>query len=88
MVPFSGHRLVAQSAQRSGVYRHILCAKGAGPGFGGNSNQNKQANDAKRDAEKETGKKMTPDQESKFHDAVSHQSNGILGDAEYRHTNT
>jgi len=59
-----------------GIVGNILCAKGGGPSFGGNSRQNKQANDAKRDAENEVGKKMTNAQEDRFHDEVSHQNLG------------
>jgi hypothetical protein len=49
---------------------------GGGSKFGSNSRQNRQANDAKREAERLEGKKMTNDQEDKFHDEVSHQGMG------------
>jgi hypothetical protein len=52
----------------------IYCAKGVGPRFGGNQRQNKAANDAKRDAERETGMKMTDDQQEQFHDLITHQN--------------
>jgi RHS repeat-associated protein len=45
----------------------IHCAKGISPNFGGNQRQNRQANDAKREAERETNKKMTDAQERLFH---------------------
>ena len=51
----------------------IFCAKGVGPNFGGNQRQNRAANDAKKEAERETGKKFTPALEEKFHDLISHQ---------------
>jgi hypothetical protein len=44
--------------------------------LGGNSRQNKQTNDAKRDAEKEAGKRMTDAQEERFHDEVTHHGLG------------
>jgi hypothetical protein len=52
----------------------ISCAKGVGPSLGGNQRQNKAANDAKRDAERQTGKKMTDAQQEKFHDLITHQN--------------
>jgi hypothetical protein len=46
----------------------VVCSRGTGPRFGGNQRENKQANDAKREAERQTGKKMSDDQERLFHD--------------------
>jgi RHS repeat-associated protein len=46
----------------------IYCAKGLGPNFGGNQRENRQANDAKRAAERKTGRTMSRSQERLFHD--------------------
>jgi hypothetical protein len=51
----------------------IYCAKGVGPGFGGNQRQNRQARDAQQDAERQTGKKMTAGQQETFHDMITGQ---------------
>jgi len=51
----------------------ILCAKGSGPGFGGNQRENKMANDAKKDAERQTGKKFTKALDRVFHDEITGQ---------------
>ena len=50
---------------------NILCSRGGGPSFGGNQRQNKQANDAKNEAERRTGKKFTPALERMFHDEIT-----------------
>jgi hypothetical protein len=42
-----------------GAASNILCSKGGGPSFGNNQRQNKQANDAKNAAERQTGKQFT-----------------------------
>jgi hypothetical protein len=51
----------------------IYCAKGVGSNFGGNQRQNKAANDAKKEAERRTGKQFSEDQEEKFHDLITKQ---------------
>jgi hypothetical protein len=57
----------------------IVCANrsgGGGSNFGDNQRQNKQANDARQAAERITGKRFTPAQERKFHDAITGQGLG------------
>jgi RHS repeat-associated protein len=62
-----------------GIYGFVACKGGSGSGggggpkFGSNKQQNKNARDARRAAERETGKKFTPALERKFHDAISKQ---------------
>ena len=46
----------------------VSCAKGVGPNFGYNQAPNKVANDAKNQAQKITGKKMSFAQDELFHD--------------------
>jgi hypothetical protein len=48
----------------------IACAQGTGGGGGGGGNvrENKQARDARNQAERETGKKFSRSQERLFHD--------------------
>lgn len=58
----------------------IVCASrsgGGGSNFGDNQRQNKQANDARQAAERITGKRFTPAQERRFHDAITGQGLGI-----------
>lgn len=54
---------------------YFACASGGGSGskFGTNQHQNKMANDAKREAERNTGKRFTPALERKFHDEITGQ---------------
>jgi hypothetical protein len=54
-----------------GIVGNVLCAKGSGSSFGGNQRQNKQANDAKNQAERTTGKQFTPALERVFHDEIT-----------------
>jgi RHS repeat-associated protein len=54
-----------------GIVGNVLCAKGGGSSFGGNQRENKQANDAKNQAERITGKQFTPALERMFHDEVT-----------------
>jgi RHS repeat-associated protein len=54
-----------------GIVGNVLCSKGGGPSFGGNQRENKQANDAKNQAERITGKQFTPALERMFHDEVT-----------------
>jgi RHS repeat-associated protein len=72
-----GAALGAEAGYAAGIaIGSVKCAKGMGSSFGGNQRQNKQANDAKRTAERETGKKMTNLQQEKFHDLVTKQGYG------------
>jgi Na+/glutamate symporter len=59
-----------------GIVGNVLCAKGGGSSFGGNQRENKQANDAKNQAERITGKQFTPALERKFHDEITGQGYG------------
>jgi RHS repeat-associated protein len=59
-----------------GAASNILCSKGGGSSFGGNQRENKQANDAKNEAERITGKKFTRAQERVFHDEITGQGYG------------
>jgi len=54
----------------------ISCAKGREPKMRGNQRQNQSADDAIGEAERQTGRKMSPDQRTRFHDLVSHQDYG------------
>jgi RHS repeat-associated protein len=58
------------------IVGNVLCSKGGGPSFGGNQRENKQANDAKNEAERITGKRFTPAQERIFHDEITGQNYG------------
>ncbi|MGA8027470.1 MAG: hypothetical protein WB992_10005, partial [Bryobacteraceae bacterium] len=62
------------------VVGSVVCASrsggGGGSNFGDNQRQNRQANDAKQAAERITGKRFTPAQARKFHDAISGQGLG------------
>ncbi len=57
-----------------GAGSNVLCSQGAGPSFGGNQRENKQANDAKNEAERITRKKFTRAQERVFHDEITGQN--------------
>lgn len=46
----------------------MFCAKGVGPKFGNNQAPNRQANDAKKEAQRKTGKTMSIEQDELFHD--------------------
>jgi RHS repeat-associated protein len=54
-----------------GIVGNVLCAKGGGSSFGGNQRENRQASDAKNQAERITGKQFTPALERMFHDEVT-----------------
>jgi len=60
----------------SGAGSNVLCSTGGGSSFGGNQRENKQANDAKNEAERMTGKKFTRAQERVFHDEITGQGYG------------
>lgn len=59
-----------------GAASNVLCSQGGGSSFGGNQRENKQANDAKNEAERMTGKKFTRAQERVFHDEITGQNYG------------
>ena len=53
-----------------------LAMSNGGKGLGGNQRENKQANDAKQQAERETGKKFDRALDRKFHDEITGQGYG------------
>ncbi|MEO6805325.1 MAG: RHS repeat-associated core domain-containing protein [Edaphobacter sp.] len=53
-----------------------LAMSNSGRGFGGNQRENKQANDAKQEAERDTGKKFDRALDRKFHDEITGQGYG------------
>jgi hypothetical protein len=60
----SGWRIRRRSV--GGAASNVLCSKGQGSNFGGNQRENRQANDAKRDAEKAVGQQMTTHKKKDF----------------------
>lgn len=56
-----------------GVVGSIVCSKGSGPSFGGNDRENTQAADARRAAERITGKKFDRRLQRVFHDRITKQ---------------
>jgi RHS repeat-associated protein len=51
----------------------ILCSKGTPPSIGGNDRENRQAADARREAERRTGKKFDRDKQRQLHDRITGQ---------------
>ena len=70
----------ALGARAGYLLGNVVCANrsggGGGSNFGDNQRQNRQANDARKAAEGITGKRFTPAQERKFHDAITGQGLG------------
>jgi hypothetical protein len=55
------------------VLGSVLCSNGAGPSFGGNSRENKQAADARHEAERRTGQRFDRNKQREFHDRITGQ---------------
>lgn len=49
----------------------VLCSQGEGPKFGNNGRENRQADDARREAERKTGRRFSRYLERVFHDRVT-----------------